>query len=227
VGLRENYAAVSVDEFVHEEAGYGFCLNIGSGSNPITSPSDKLSIINLDISKQRSLRVNVIGDVHHLPFKNNVFSSVIFNGVVEHIRHPYRALAEIHKVLQEAGLVYVGWPFLQEGHSDPYDYTRYTLDGMNTLMSDAGFSRCKHGVAVGPLSEIASLLFSFIKGLVDCFSITKWYLIRKLVVGGTYILLTPFKLIDKWLIAKSRESQEFESFLERVACAFWGIYRKN
>lgn len=50
-------------------------------------------------------------DAEHLPFDDASFDLAIFNHVLEHVAHPERALAELHRVLRPGGMLIAQTPY--------------------------------------------------------------------------------------------------------------------
>ena len=110
--------------------------------------------------------VNVVGDGHKLPFKDEIFDAVILEAVLEHVREPKMVVAEVGRVLRPGGWVCAGVPFMQGYHASPEDYQRYTVWGLENLFSD--FQKLESGTCVGATSalhwifrEYVGILFSF------------------------------------------------------------------
>lgn len=134
-------------------------LDLGSGSRRRAE-----HVINLEIALMPD--VDVVGDGHQLPFKNEVFDAVILEAVLEHVREPKTIISEIRRVLRTGGRIYAGVPFIQGYHPSPGDYQRYTVPGLECLLSD--FQKIESGVCVGATSalhwvfkEYVGILFSF------------------------------------------------------------------
>jgi len=108
---------------------YQLVLNIGGGNKKYGFRHE----VNLDIVQLPN--VDVVGDAHHLPFKNDSFDLVICESVLEHVENPPGVLKEIYRVLKGGGKIYAITPFLQRYHSYPKDYTRWTLNGLESLFS--------------------------------------------------------------------------------------------
>jgi SAM-dependent methyltransferase len=110
--------------------------------------------------------VDIICDIHDLPF-NDASVDAIFNiAVLEHVKSPDLVLKEIHRVLKPGGKVFSVIPFMQPFHASPNDFQRYTLPGIEFLHND--FEKVDSGVYSGPISgalwifqECISCLFSF------------------------------------------------------------------
>lgn len=134
-------------------------VNLGSGPFKLND-----EIINLDISKYSG--VQVIADIHHLPFKDNSIDGLINIAVLEHIRDPDVMIEESYRVLKKGGCIYSIMPFIQGYHASPSDYQRYTSQGIQTLHKN--FKCIDTGIYAGPTSgflwilhEWLSILFSF------------------------------------------------------------------
>src|SRR5262245_60287595 len=79
-------------------------------------------------------------DGHHLPFADGTFDTVLSLEVFEHVPDPDRMLAEMHRVLRPGGKLLVTVPFLSLQHALPYDFWRYTPQGLRAMLEDAGFT---------------------------------------------------------------------------------------
>ena len=66
---------------------------------------ESLNIINYDILQQDE--VLVVGDAHSLPFKSNVFDSIICQAVLEHVKNPKKVVDEMLRVLKPGGHVFL------------------------------------------------------------------------------------------------------------------------
>lgn len=122
----------------------------GKGMDRFLS-SDQIDIIETDISF--GPRTQIICDSHDLPFADNTFDLVIVQAVLEHVIDPIRCVAEIHRVLNDYGLVYAETPFIQQVHMRQYDFTRYTHLGHRRLFRN--FTELKSGLVAGPGTALA------------------------------------------------------------------------
>jgi SAM-dependent methyltransferase len=119
-------------------------LNIGSG---VTNYSQ--NIINFDLQPFKN--VAVIGDLFHLPFKDNSFDYVFSIYVLEHIPDTKKAINEMLRVLKPGGTAYCLVPFIQGFHAAPADFTRLTISGVKEQFSE--FARTE-AVGLGPTSAL-------------------------------------------------------------------------
>ena len=134
-------------------------LDLGSGSRRRAR-----HVINLEIEPLPN--VDIVGDGHQLPFADEVFDVVILEAVLEHVLTPQEVISEVHRVLRPGGWIYVAVPFMQGYHAAPGDYQRYTVQGLEALLSD--FQKSDGGLSVGATSalhwvfkEYIGVLFSF------------------------------------------------------------------
>jgi len=168
-------------------------LFIGSGTKPGYGTEelgqellDKS--INLDLSREGI--VNVVGDGHILPFRNESFDIVVAQAVLEHAKYPQMIVKEIYRVLKKGGYVYTEVPFIYRYHASPGDFIRYTYEGAANLFSD--FLRLDSGIAGGPSSAIANILPYY---LAILFSFNLPFLFKVLNVMFRWLFF-PVKYID-------------------------------
>jgi SAM-dependent methyltransferase len=78
--------------------------------------------------------VDRIEDVYALTFANGYAGTVLLCEVLEHLRDPKAALAEVHRVLRDDGLLVVTVPFQLGLHAFPTDFWRFTSSGLHLLL---------------------------------------------------------------------------------------------
>jgi SAM-dependent methyltransferase len=121
----------------------GIILNIGSGNQPCEPRT-----INVDMIDYKN--VDVVCDIHDLPFQDNSIDAAMSIAVLEHVKDPAKVLAEVYRVLKPGGLIFTVVPFMQPFHASPHDYQRYTLPGIEHLHRE--FKIVESGVFSGPVS---------------------------------------------------------------------------
>ncbi|MEC8558009.1 MAG: class I SAM-dependent methyltransferase [Planctomycetota bacterium] len=129
-----------------ESVGDGVILNLGAGERTILTGTEW---IGFDI--QPHANCEVVGDAHQLPFRDESFDAVHTVSVFEHLRKPWLAAAEIVRVLRPGGFLFCSVPFAYPIHGSPYDFFRYTPDGLLSI-----FEALEGEVfpARGPISSI-------------------------------------------------------------------------
>ena len=85
-----------------------------------------------------NMRPSVIGDAHQLPIATGVCRTVAMMQVLEHLRKPTQAFAEVRRVLRPGGHLFITVPFMHQIHHAPHDYYRYTPYGLKALAEEAG-----------------------------------------------------------------------------------------
>jgi hypothetical protein len=55
---------------------------------------------------------------------------------LEHLPDPQECVDEIHRLLHNDGLVFASTPFFYPIHADPYDFQRFTEDGLRHLFRE-------------------------------------------------------------------------------------------
>jgi SAM-dependent methyltransferase len=166
-----------------QTAAEGIVLNIGSGNQP-RSPNT----VNVDMMDYEN--VDIVCDIHRLPFKDNSIDAVMSVAVLEHVREPAKVLAEVYRVLKPGGLVFSVIPFMQPFHASPHDYQRYTLPGIEYLHRD--FQIVESGVYSGPVSGV---LWALQECLASVLSLGI-PLLHNLFAIGLMIATWPIKLLD-------------------------------
>lgn len=154
---------------------------LGEGIKSLTNISS-LELVESDVSF--GPRTMLICDAHDIPFEDGSFDGVIAQAVLEHVADPYRCCEEIHRVLNQRGVVYAETPFMQQVHGSRYDFTRFTHLGLRRLFRR--FEEIDSGMVCGPGMALAwsyqYFLLSFAKSsraraFVRIFtSVTSFYL---------------------------------------------------
>jgi SAM-dependent methyltransferase len=170
-------------------------------------------MLNLDFT--RTPQVDVCGDAETLPFAPGSFSVVVTQETLEHVRDPRSALAEIHRVLCEGGWLYCQVPFVIGYHPGPFDFVRWSREGIRELVQCAGFECREVGISVGPATGFYRIAVEF--WAVLCSSV--WRKLYLPVKGLVALLLAPLKLLDGLMIRSPQA--------DRIAGGYYVIARKK
>lgn len=146
--------------------------------------------INLDLLHAPG--VDVVADVEQLPFPDNLFQRIECDAVLEHVRHPERAMREIERVLAPGGLAHVVVPFCHPLHEYPKDYHRFTPDALRLLAG--GLRISAEGWRTGPTATMLVIVLEWIKLLLP------WRAWRVLAHGVFGWLLFPLRYLDLILL---------------------------
>ena len=99
-------------------------------------------------------RLDVVGDLEHLPFRDGTFEASVNIVTLEHVREPARVLCELARTLAPGGRLLLIAPHEWEEHQQPHDYYRYTRFGLEYLLKQAGFSE----ISICPVGGFFRLL---------------------------------------------------------------------
>ncbi len=170
------------------------CLGLGANILDLGSGVRRRAkhIINLEIEPMPN--VDIVADGHNLPFKDETFDAVIIEAVLEHVKSPQKVISEVKRILRHSGYICVAIPFMQGYHASPSDYQRYTIDGLNELLSD--FEKVECGACVGPTSALHWIFREYV-GILFSFGNIWLYKMISLFIGW---LTFPFVYLDYILL---------------------------
>lgn len=80
--------------------------------------------------------IDVVGDIHELPFADSTFDTIVCTQVFEHISKPWNVVSEIKRILKPGGKIILTAPFMIPYHAHPFDFYRYTTEGMKDLFEE-------------------------------------------------------------------------------------------
>ena len=164
----------------------GVVLDLGAGNDRRHE-----QFVNVDILPYPE--VDLIADAERLPFAGGGVSGIVSIAVLEHVQRPDRVIAEAHRILEEAGTLFLVVPFLQPFHAAPHDYRRWTLRGLaEELERDGRFRIVDRGVYCGPASALAWMLADW-WALLLSFGSSR---IRSLLSPLFQVMASPLKWLD-------------------------------
>jgi SAM-dependent methyltransferase len=133
-----------IEEFLKPPKDGHLIINLGSGAT-FYGPH----VVNFDILKWP--HVDIIGDAHRLPFRSGSVAAVFCQAVLEHVPQPTLVVAEMDRILQPGGKLYVDVPFTYPYH-DVVDFQRFTCDGLRELFRN--FDSVDVEVSVGAVTAM-------------------------------------------------------------------------
>ena len=132
-----------VAKFAVSEGKAGRLLDVGCGTKPYASlfPSWEFVGIDLQVSGRPAdgKRVDAWFDGLTIPYEDQSFDAVLCTEVLEHAADPDRLAAEMWRVLRPERRLLVTVPFIWGEHETPFDFRRYSGEGIRGLLERAGF----------------------------------------------------------------------------------------
>ena len=123
----------------------GKLLDFGCGSKPYEKLfKNSNNYVGVEVSSNKE---NLKSDIYYngiaLPFADNNFDSVLCTEVFEHVEQLDDVIIELYRVLKPGGRMIVTTPFMCMEHEMPYDFRRFTLNGLINFMKKNNFKILK------------------------------------------------------------------------------------
>ena len=170
-------------EFIDNFDSNAIIVDVGSSNRRLCN-----QIVNFDLFPNPN--VDIAGDIHNIPLRDNSIDGVIVTGVLEHVEDPITAVKELYRILKEEGRIYASIPFMQGYHPDPTDYQRYTIDGIQKLFK--AFKEIEISNTRGSGSTVSWVLTEFFSILLS-FNNEKVYQVLRYTLSWLFF---PFKYFD-------------------------------
>ena len=119
-------------------------IELGSGGAQFRElyNDQNIDYISIDLEPYQGLSIR-IDLTKGIPIKDNSIDIVILNNFIEHFPDTYFILSESLRVLKGGGKVLACVPFLMQAHQVPFDYVRYTYNGLEEVFDRLGFADIK------------------------------------------------------------------------------------
>lgn len=132
--------------------GNDFVLHIGAGGTAERYPNC------IEFEHKIFRHTDVVGDAHHLPFRDDLFDRVLAFNVFEHLAEPETAAQEIYRVLKPGGAVTIHTAFLQPLHEAPHHFYNATEYGVRRWFAPFEIEDCRVSGNFGPGMMLAFLM---------------------------------------------------------------------
>jgi len=97
----------------------GLCLDVGCNVGYLSGMVGGERYIGLDVvCYGKKPKYFVLGDAHHLPFKDETFDFVSMIETIEHLSDPHCALQEVKRVLKPDGRLFMQCPHGNSPHAE-------------------------------------------------------------------------------------------------------------
>jgi SAM-dependent methyltransferase len=132
------FTKANLNGFVRD-AGFaldGITLNAGKGE--VDYQLDAEHEISIDIESSSS--PEIVGDLHRIPLKSETINTVVAICVLEHVARPWDVVREFSRILIPKGKLLIEVPFINPMHAAPHDFFRFSIEGLEVVLNDNGFT---------------------------------------------------------------------------------------
>ena len=134
----------AIEEFSKRVPAGARILDVGCGLRPYEVFFPQCIYIGIDVPvsgrEASGKRPDHEFDGTNIPLQNGSFDVVICTEVLEHAVSPELLLQEMARVSKTDALLFVTVPFIWGLHELPYDFRRYTTEGVRHAVTTAGYA---------------------------------------------------------------------------------------
>lgn len=121
----------------------GRVLDFGCGTGPyraLFAPTTDYWGLEYDSPENRQRKhADIYYDGLTIPLEDASLDGVLSTQTLEHVPNPERIVAEWARVLRPGGNLLLTLPFMWPEHEMPYDFQRYTTNGLRAILEKSGF----------------------------------------------------------------------------------------
>ena len=117
-------------------------MDFGCGSAPYHCLFQSEGYTGVDVKVSGHQKKDIRADVYYdnnLPFLDEEFKYVLATQCLEHIADTDAILKELYRVTKKNGVIFVTVPMVWIDHEQPYDYYRFTEEGIKQKLKENGF----------------------------------------------------------------------------------------
>lgn len=142
-------------------------LDYGCGGSPYRSLFPQSTYHRADYINLDGLDYRIAEDASLPEVRDDTYDIVLSTQVLEHVRRPEDYLREARRVLKPGGKLVLTTHGVFYDHACPYDFRRWTADGLSLILDDAGFSKCEISKFTTNTRAIFFLAENAFSGLVE------------------------------------------------------------
>ncbi|MBD3300191.1 MAG: methyltransferase domain-containing protein [Candidatus Moranbacteria bacterium] len=94
--------------------------------------ASKVKILDIDPNSNADYIVDLCENNSKV-IKNNIFDWIVCTEVIEHVKNPFKAVQEMHRILKKGGMIFATTPFNFRIHGPLPDCWRFTKYGLEEL----------------------------------------------------------------------------------------------
>ena len=121
----------------------GKILDFGCGTGPyralLTAATDYTGLEYDSPENRQRKHADIYYDGLTIPLEDASFDGVLSTQTLEHVPNPERIVAEWARILRPGGHLLLTLPFMWPEHEMPYDFQRYTTNGLQAILKNGGF----------------------------------------------------------------------------------------
>jgi SAM-dependent methyltransferase len=131
--------------------------DVGAGDAPYRELFGHVDYVTIDWEQsphEGAHSVDIVASADAIPVEDEAFDAALCTQVLEHVPDPLKVVRELRRILRPAGRLYLTAPLAWELHELPYDFYRYTSEGLRHLLDAAGFTP----IAIEPRNDCFTTL---------------------------------------------------------------------
>jgi SAM-dependent methyltransferase len=166
-------AKTSIEDWIAKfvaDARPGRVLDVGCGTRPYEQLFEGWDYIGIDVEDSgrpgHNKQVDRYFDGLTIPFDDASFEAVVCTEVLEHCVDEERLASEMLRVLRPDGKAVITVPFMWGEHELPFDFRRYSVNGISRLLESVGFDVLQIERSQPGIDAIAALVASEINNSI-------------------------------------------------------------
>ncbi|MBZ0166274.1 MAG: class I SAM-dependent methyltransferase, partial [Candidatus Omnitrophica bacterium] len=190
-------------------------LDVGAGDQPYGDllPAAVTDYDSIDLTQCHPKQTFVGSATHMNMIADATYDTALCFSVLEHVHDPWKAVAEIRRVLKPGGTLILTVPHLSRLHEIPHDYFRFTHYGLWAMLEDHGFEILeseKNGSFLSFLAhQMSTLLLCLcwrIPGLKQLsWLVNKWLLVLPVAWIDGMFMKTSLMPLNYYCVARVKE----------------------